>query len=810
MMRDMTIVGTVAVAVAAHLPDGHSVLHYSVPSHIADIQPGHLVSVPLRRRFTTGVIMRIELPPPGIALRSIHRLIDPLPVLTAEGVALLEWMALFYGEPLADVLRTIIPSTLISAPSTGWRLAETNTGTKNALSDVQRRIIAALTERGDTPPPESLIAVELNIKISTLTRSLRSLQDQGMVEKVPLQTSTWKDKEERVVTLHHTPRPRLTPKQTAIVDYLEQNGGTATEATLRANITNPSPTLAVLAQKQVVTIATQAVRRDPLAHRVIVRSAAPQLTPAQQASTQAIRSAIEQSTYRPFLLHGVTGSGKTEVYLHAIAHALAMGKTAMYLVPEISLTPQTIDRIAARFPGQVGVLHSALGSGERHDEWQRLRRGDAHIVVGARSAVFAPVPNLGVIVLDEEHDGAYKQDNGVRYHARDIALHLGSLSHAPVVMGSATPDVGSFYRARQGTYTLLELPARVRQATAAHGDHGLPDVRIIDMRQELRAGNTSVFSRALTEAIEQSLSRGEQAIVLLNRRGSATFVNCRDCGTVVRCQACDLPFTFHSTTQELVCHRCNARRPSPTLCERCGSWRIRYFGLGTQKLEEATAAAFPAARILRWDRDVATGKHGHEHLLDRFANRQADILIGTQMIAKGLDIPLVTTVGVISADTSLYLPDFRAPERTFQLLTQVAGRAGRADRTGHVVIQTYSPDHYAVDAAARHDYAGFYRDELLFRTSALYPPVTRLLRLIGMDRNPAVVSERAERTAAMLRDVIATLQLADTDVIGPAPCFMIKVNHMYRWHIIVRGAIPSLLPYVPEGWTHDVDPLTML
>jgi primosomal protein N' (replication factor Y) len=575
-----------------------------------------------------------------------------------------------------------------------------------------------------------------------------------------------------------------------------------------------------LLRKGLLGESTRAVRRDPLAHRSLAPSAPLALTAQQHAAYTAILAALHDAAERPapgaggapavFLLHGVTGSGKTEVYLQALAATFALQRQAYVLVPEISLTPQTIARFAARFPGQMALLHSGLGQGERHDEWERLRRGAARAVVGARSAIFAPLANPGLIILDEEHDASYKQSSGVRYHTRDVAVELARLTGAVVVLGSATPDVGTYRQAISGlrpTIRLLEMPHRV--ATS-----GLPPVQVVDLRQELRAGNRSIFSRALGEAVRGSLERGEQAILYINRRGAASFVICRDCGYVVQCHACDLPFTYHSATRELICHRCDARAVPPETCVRCQSWRIRYFGLGTQKVEEEAAQAFPGARLLRWDRDVAAGKHGHETVLDRFASHGADILIGTQMVAKGLDIPLVTTVGVVSADTALNLPDFRAAERAFQLLTQVAGRAGRAAdgpaRPGRVVIQTYTPEHFAIQAAAGHDYAAFYRDEIAFRAEACYPPFARLLRLLYAHRNESRCSERAHALAAQLREVIAAQGLDGTEVVGPAPCFVSKIRHSYQWQVLVRGDVDAMLPHVPQDWTRDVDPVSLL
>ncbi|MGQ9768731.1 MAG: replication restart helicase PriA, partial [Anaerolineae bacterium] len=546
------------------------------------------------------------------------------------------------------------------------------------------------------------------------------------------------------------------------------------------------------------------------------------------------------------LLHGVTGSGKTEIYLRAIAEVLARGQQAVVLVPEIALTPQTIRRFAARFPGKVTVWHSELGEGERFDVWRRVRTNHpaAQVVVGSRSALFLPFPNLGVIVLDEEHEPSYKQERTPRYHARAVALELGRLCAAPVILGSATPALETYYAARRGEIELLTLPQRIRAGewTISPPDHlsseergslalppcqgrdggasgqitisaELPPVRIVDMRQELRAGNRSMFSRALAAGLRRVLDAGQQAILYLNRRGTASFVLCRDCGHVEVCPRCAVPLTLHGAGETLLCHHCNRRFPVPTVCPECGGRRIRHFGAGTERVEEAVKLEFPQARTLRWDRDVTGAKGSHDAILSRFIAHEADILIGTQMIAKGLDLPLVTLVGVIAADTGLFLPDFRAAERTFQLLTQVAGRAGRSSLGGEVIVQTYHPDHYAVVAASNHDYESFYRQEMAFRREQGYPPVRRLARLVYHHGQRDKAQAEATRLAQELQAAIAENGLADTDLIGPAPCFFARQRGEYRWQIVVRGPDPAALlrrAAVPLGWRVDVDPVDLL
>jgi len=513
------------------------------------------------------------------------------------------------------------------------------------------------------------------------------------------------------------------------------------------------------------------------------------------------------------------------------------------LVPEIALTPQTVRRFAARFPGRVAVWHSELGAGERYDTWRRARLGLVEVVIGARSALFAPLPNLGLIILDEEHDEAYKQDPpyAVPYHAREAAVEYARRLGAVCILGSATPDVVSFYRARQGQYRLLELPRRImgharrlqeqaerfHLASRYHPVTGagreaqtidLPPVEVVDLRQELRAGNTSIFSRRLQSALAETLARNEQAILFLNRRGTATFVFCRDCGEALKCDNCDMPLTYHASAAangapaQLVCHHCSYRRAQPQRCPNCGSRRIKYFGTGTERVEAAVRELFPASRTLRWDHDVTRYKGAHELILQQFTTQQADVLIGTQMIAKGLDLPLVTLVGIISGDVGLGLPDYRASERTFQVLTQVAGRAGRGLLGGRVVLQTYNPDHYIIRAAAEHDYAVFYDRELRYRKELGYPPFRRVLRLVYRHAQADRAEAEAKVAASQLRARLKAQGLPASDLIGPAPCFFGKIAGEHRWHVIVRAADPAALArgLTLKGWHVDVDPMSLL
>ncbi len=648
---------------------------------------------------------------------------------------------------------------------------------------------------------------------------------------------------------------------------------------LREDLRVDTSTIRWLTDINAVTLTERAVERDPLSHFHVVRRPPAKLLAAQASAASVIAAAIEASSnpspsgspaiarvpsgspaiarvssdaslahwpvvdqsravraadQSVFLLHGVTGSGKTEVYLEALDRCIALGRRAIVLVPEIALTPQTIRRFRERFE-RVAVLHSGLSSGELFDQWHGIAAGKYDVVIGARSAVFAPQPDLGLIVIDEEHEWTYKQNDPVpRYDARAVAIELARRKGAAVVLGSATPDVVSYERARPQAshplsplwergpggegYTLLSLPDRIRPVTGADGTTqpeatvSMPRVDVIDLREELHAGNRSMFGRELKAAVDTALARDEQVILFLNRRGMAGHVQCRDCGAVPQCTSCAVALTYHRQYDRLVCHQCNRRWKLPATCKQCGSPRVRLLGVGVEKVEAEAARLFPHARLLRWDRDVTKTRGSHDRILASFLAREADILIGTQMLAKGLDMPAVTLVGVINADTALHLPDFRAGERTFQLLTQVAGRAGRGERNGRVIIQTYTPDHYAIDAAARYDYEGFAAAELESRRQAGYPPYGRLVQLTLAHTN-----ERWARDEALRLHKALNLRRSElgstTDILGPTPAYVPRVRGRWRWHLLLRGPDPTPLIrdfILPPNWSIDVDPASLV
>jgi primosomal protein N' (replication factor Y) len=527
---------------------------------------------------------------------------------------------------------------------------------------------------------------------------------------------------------------------------------------------------------------------------------APVLSAAQREAVQAVTEAIDARRHRRVLLHGVTGSGKTEVYLAAIRTALDLGRGAIVLVPEIALTPQMIQRFAARFPGRVAVVHSALTDAERAQEWARIRSGEVQLVVGSRSAVFAPVPDLGVVVIDEEDSLAYKQDRVPRYHAVDVALKLGELTNAPVVLGSATPRVETFFRAHGGDLELLSLAERIT-------GRPLPPIRVVDLREELQAGNRSALSRDLEDALAECHASGGQAILFLNRRGTATVVICRTCGSVVTCRNCSVALVHHASRARCDCHYCGLSIVLPDRCSSCGSTAIRGLGMGTERLEQEIADRFAGMRLLRMDRDTTQSRDAYFDIYERFRRHEADCLIGTQMVAKGWDLGNVRLVGIVNADSSLHFPDYRSGEVTFSLLTQVAGRAGRGDEPAHVILQTYSPEHYAVRHATTHDYLGFARDEIRVRRALRFPPYARLCVCTHTHRNDAAAEMEARREAQRVSD---TLEAGDgLDVLGPTPAFLHRLRGQYRWQFTVRGqAIERAFAHLPRGrgWSIDVDP----
>ena len=586
-----------------------------------------------------------------------------------------------------------------------------------------------------------------------------------------------KPKLRRFVRLIGAAEQKLTEAQDRVVKILEQSGPMSLQALIETAEVGAS-TVSSLAKKGLVEIYDEAVRRDPLAHTPSLRREAFTLTPAQSDVLRDIEKQIASGKYSAFLLHGVTGSGKTEVYIRAMRNALSLGRSSMMLVPEIALTPVFSRRLRAEFGDQVAIFHSSLQKGERFDEWTRVKNGDARIVIGTRSAVFAPVQNLGLIVVDEEHESSYRQQESPYYNARDTAIVRAQKESAAVVLGSATPSLESFYNARHDKYTLLTLPERI-------GARPMAPATIIDMRNVFaRHGKPRVFSDELLDAIRQTQERKEQSIILLNRRGYSRFILCRSCGETIQCPNCDVTLTYHRSERVMVCHYCNHRQAAPRVCPACEKKYIHYVGEGTEQLEEMLTQFFPALRVARIDRDTTARRKVFEKALADFSAGEIDTLVGTQMLAKGHDFPNVTLVGVVSVDTGLALPDFRSAERTFQLITQVAGRAGRGDRPGKVLIQTYHPYHYALRHACAQDYEGFYNEEINYRKNHSYPPFVALASLLvhGPDLG------RVRTDSLELRK---QLDLANEDrkcrILGPAPAPLARLKGEHRFQLLIKS-----------------------
>ena len=828
------------VEVAVNVPAIRGTFHYHLPAELAAIQPGHLVTVHFGTRRTQGIVLDLLQSTDIPETKPILSLVDPQPVLTPSQLKLARWLQAHTKAPLIDCLTLMLPPGLSRQADTLYSLQLADAATDQP---VHRRLIQLLASRG----PLRGRQIARSLPRIEWRRALDALIRRGIVGTSPvLEAPGVGRKRVRSVRLAGevevgsvsedrlgNPRRPAFSRRKRMLALLAHQPAPIELPRLRAETGATPLDLRWLESHGLIVLQEAEVVRDPLEDVDFVPAKPPELTRDQALAWEPIRSAIcgDTSAKRiPFLLHGVTGSGKTEIYLRAVAETLRTGKRAIVLVPEIALTPQTVRRFLARFGDQVGLMHSRMSPGERYDTWRRCRSGELKVIVGPRSALLTPLPEIGLIVLDEEHDDSYKHDQSPRHHARETALAYAEILGAVCVLGSATPDVVSAYRAEKGRLTRLSLPqrilghrlrlqdqaARLGVRPAYHSVEGeaeaieLPPVRVVDMRQELKAGNRSLFSRALQQALLETTEAGQQAILFLNRRGTSTYVFCRDCGYVATCPKCEMPLTHHSHARTLLCHHCGYHRQAFDACPDCKGRRIRHFGAGTQRIQAEVEQLLPRTRTLRWDWDTTRTKGAHSAILGDFAAHRADILIGTQMIAKGLDLPLVTLVGVVSADTGLNLPDYRAPERTFQVLTQVAGRAGRGLLGGRVILQTYQPDHYAIRAAAAHDVQAFYDAEIRHRRELGYPPYVRLGRLVYHHHSGDKAQAEAQRMGRELR--ATTIDGMPPDLIGPVPCFFQRVRGEFRWQIVIRAQDPAA--YVPDAlpqdWIVDIDPVSLL
>jgi len=780
--------------------------HYRVPAHLAArARVGARVLVRFGPRKVTGVVVREHvLPPAGIVPVELTEVLDDEPALPPELVELCLWTADYYEAPPGEVMRAALPAGSGVAARAVVGLTAAGKELASALPARQRAVLAKLAEK-DLPAR----ALPRGVVAALIAQGLVEVREQRSNARAKLR----RERTARLAIDVGAARAQVAraPKRWSVIEALA-GGDVIAVNELARQVPGAKGALRELAKAGIVELAERELALEAVAAGGALPVAAPPvLTAEQEVAVAAISGALAGGEWKPFLLHGITGSGKTEVYLRVIAEALAADKTALVLVPEISLTPQLAARFRARFGDLVAILHSGLSEQARLGEWSRLRRGGARIAVGARSAVFAPLSNIGVIVVDEEHDGSFKQDEGVHYHARDVALVRAQRAGAVCVLGSATPSLETAAHAERGHYHRLVLTHR---PTA----RPLPHVEVIDLRTYLPDGE-AMLSAPLRTAVAEALAAGDQTILFLNRRGFATFVLCTACGHAFRCPYCSVSLTYHRASDRLHCHYCGFAQRVPEVCVGCNATgTIERKGLGTEKVAAAVAAAFPAARVARLDRDVASGAKV-EAVLARVARREVDILVGTQMVTKGHDFPGVTLVGVLCADTGLDLPDFRASERTFQLLAQVAGRAGRGERAGRVLIQTYRPEAPAVVAAAAHDYGQFYSAEMATRAELGYPPHGRLVavRLDGPD--PHAVAGAAQRIAQCAQAIARREDLVD--VRGPVPAPLERLRGRTRWQVWLRSADRGALRRVARGLAAaditstvrvvlDVDPMSAL
>lgn len=774
------------------------------------MQVGARVIVPFGSRKLTGVIVKLRERFEQHA-RDVEKLLDEAPVFDRRLMELARWIATYYSAPLGEVFRGMAPLAGEVGRRRSYRLTD-------AGRDIARRMTLGSGPSGD-PAVEIFRLLERRaLSETTLTKAepkapqvLRTLMKKGLVvlddeatQRDPLRSPSDRLEAEFVSRTEE----KLSKRERELLAFLELHPGMHRLSELEEIIAGAAAAGRALARRGVVKVQLmQAATRTfvPL-HRV-------EPNPRQRAALDTISAALSAGTFATFLLHGVTGSGKTEVYLRAIDAALEAGKSALMLVPEIALTPAVAAQFAARFGDRVAILHSAFNDTERAAQWRRIRSGEVRVAVGTRSAVFAPMESLGLIVVDEEHDNSYKQEETPRYHGRDVAVMRAQMLGACVVLGSATPSLESRYNAETGRYTLIELPERIEKRP-------LPTVELIDMRTEfLETRKNALFSRRMIDAVHERLAAGEQAMLLMNRRGFSSFVTCRACGHRMMCENCAVTLTYHRGDRRLLCHYCNYAEAVPSKCPVCDSEYLQFVGSGSEKVEDELHQHFPAARIARMDRDTVTGKHDHEAILQSFREGAYDILVGTQMIAKGHDIPNVTFVGIVGADIGLALPDFRAAERTFQLLTQAAGRAGRGTAPGAVLIQTLNPDHYAIRFAAAQDYRLFYEKELQFRRAMRYPPFAALARVLvrAEEREDAM-------TMAGALEILLTPMPEGIRVIGPGEASVPRLKREYRFQLLLKSASrKALAEQLARIRTHaldvkwpatalviDVDPMSLL
>ena len=762
---------------------------------------GTRVLVPFRRQEHIGWVVGPGSAPEIKQIRPVLSILDDSPQLPVELLDLCRWMAEYYVAPLGIALRTALPAVLSDVSRNYVRLLEDPP--LNKRRSREERVVTALEHHGK---PLRVRTLRRQLGMGSIWPEIRSLLAQGVLGNEMVSPSKPPVKTRRVVRIID----RLsslqvrddifarTPRQREAYEALERSGGASELTHMLKGEGFSRGVIKGLESKRLVGIFDEEQLRDPFANTPVTKPPVLIPTKDQRNVIDALISALDEDVPIPFLLQGITGSGKTLVYIELLREALDRGQSAIVLGPEIALTPQTVSRVRAQFDDQAAVLHSGLSDGERYDAWRSLNTGQRRIAVGARSALFAALSNLGVIVVDEEHDGSYKQSEAPRYLARDLAVVRARQTGAVCVLGSATPSLESWSNARTGKFRHLQLMKRV-------GGARLPEVRVVDLRVKKRESDdvsrinergSGVLSSELVSAVDARLERAEQVILLLNRRGYSSFIQCRECGEVEQCLNCSISLTYHRAARRMVCHHCRYDAPAPDRCPRCWSVDLSYRGLGTEQVERVTVETFPSARIARMDVDTTSGKWAHQRILDRVAKGDVDILLGTQMIAKGLDFPRVTLVGVVNADVGIHLPDFRASERTFQLLSQVAGRAGRGKLGGEVLIQTSLPDHYAIQAAVAHDFGAFAERESSARERPRYPPHLRMVNVILSSPDQRAAAKSAEAGAEWVRRWLRRKDAEESrgvELVGPAPAPIERLHGRWRWHFFLRSTSPGAI-----------------
>ena len=793
---------------------------YSIPANFAEPCIGGRVIVPFREKRLSGIVTDLHDRKPSFTAKPILQVLDTAPALTPELMQLGRWIAQYYIAPIGEVLRTMLPLAAEFRRVIAYHI------TDKGIGALHEAAMVGSSRRSQKEPEHQMqeyrvlnrlsdgeVVREAALRASTgATRAvLQTLLRKKWIAREDLSDVRDASRTIQVAALKEV-AGKLNANQQTIIDCLNvQPEKTATVEAIRA-LAIPRTTLQTLVKRGIVEL-----RDEPAGFHMSgmkPRKLEFLFTPAQKAALDIINTAVDERHFQPMLLHGITGSGKTAVYLSAMQGVLAKGRSAILLVPEIGLTPAVAADLHQIFADEVAILHSALSDDERAEQWKRIRSGECHIVVGTRSAVFAPVPDLALIIVDEEHDTSYKQEETPRYHGRDVAVMRAKMSNAAVVLGSATPSLETYHNATHGKYKLLELPERIEKRP-------LPEVAVIDMRDEFqRTHKDAILSRRLLEEIAERLERREQVMVLLNRRGYSSFVLCRSCGETVQCKNCAIAMTYHKRQHRLICHYCGYMRPAPKTCPKCNSEYVQYLGTGAEKLEDILHSLYPQARIARLDRDTVRGRDDLERVLSALQAGDIDLLVGTQMIAKGHDIPNVTLVGVVGSDAALSFPDFRAAERTFQLLTQVAGRAGRGETPGRVVLQTFFPDHYAIQFAAAHDYKGFYEKEARFRSWMHYPPFAAVSNVLVRSTK----LEEALAWSGILGKWFQETRLPDVRVLGPAAAAIVRLKTEYRYHFLIKSksrekmntALRAMTEHalaqkIPRGnLVVDVDALSML